>query len=188
VSTNRSFVQGDIQPTQNQLDVAIEGEGFLQVRKPDGTLAYTRDGSFKISGEGSLVTTQGYLVEPALTFADDTATISIARDGTIEATASGSSESVKAGQFELAKFVNPAGLRAIGGNLYSETVASGAPMVGMAGSEGFGEIQQSMLESSNVDIVEEMVSMITAQRAYEINAKTIKTVEDMLAIANNVKR
>jgi flagellar basal-body rod protein FlgG len=188
VSTNRSFAQGDIQPTQNDLDVAIEGEGFLQVRKPDGTLAYTRDGSFKISGEGSLVTTQGYLVEPALTFADDTAKISIARDGTIEATASGSSEPVKVGQFELAKFVNPAGLRAIGGNLYSETVASGAPMVGMAGSEGFGEIHQSGLESSNVDIVEEMVSMITAQRAYEINAKTIKTVEDMLSIANNVKR
>jgi flagellar basal-body rod protein FlgG len=188
VSTNRSFVQGDITPTQNQLDVAIEGEGFLQVRKPDGTVAYTRDGSFKISGEGSLVTTQGYLVEPALTFADDTATISIARDGTIEATASGSSEPVKVGQFELAKFVNPAGLRSLGGNLYSETVASGAPMVGMAGSEGFGEIQQNMLESSNVDIVEEMVSMITAQRAYEINAKTIKTVEDMLSIANNVKR
>lgn len=188
VSTNKSFLQGDIQPTQNQLDVAIEGEGFLQVRRPDGTLAYTRDGSFKISAEGSLVTTQGYLVEPALTFSEDTATIAIARDGTIEATPTNSAESVKVGQFELAKFVNPAGLRSIGGNMYVETVASGAPIVGMAGSEGFGEVQQGMLESSNVDIVEEMVSMITAQRAYEINAKTIKTVEDMLAIANNVKR
>ena len=188
VSTNKSFLQGDIQPTQNQLDVAIEGEGFLQVRRPDGTLAYTRDGSLKISGEGSLVTTQGYLVEPALTFSEDTATIAIARDGSIEATSTGSAEAVKVGQFELAKFVNPAGLRSIGGNLFVETVASGAPIVGMAGSEGFGEVQQGMLESSNVDIVEEMVSMITAQRAYEINAKTIKTVEDMLAIANNVKR
>ena len=188
VSTNKSFLQGDIQPTQNQLDVAIEGEGFLQVRRPDGTLAYTRDGSFKISAEGSLVTTQGYLVEPALTFSEDTATIAIARDGTIEATPTNSAESVKVGQFELAKFVNPAGLRSIGGNMYVETVASGAPIVGMAGSEGFGEVLEGMLESSNVDIVEEMVSMITAQRAYEINAKTIKTVEDMLAIANNVKR
>ncbi len=188
ISTNRSFIQGDMQPTQNQLDVGIEGEGFLQVRRPDGTIAYTRDGSFKISGEGTLVTSQGYLVEPALTFADDTASISIATDGTIEATSTGSAESFKVGQFELAKFINPAGLRSIGGNLFVETVASGTPMVGMAGSEGFGEIKQGMLESSNVDVVEEMVSMITAQRAYEINAKTIKTVEDMLSIANNVKR
>jgi flagellar basal-body rod protein FlgG len=188
VSTNRSFSQGEVTPTQNSLDVAIQGEGFLQIRRPDGTLAYTRDGAFKISGEGSLVNAAGYLVEPALTFADDSATISIATDGTIEATAAGSSESVKLGQFELVKFINPAGLRSIGGNLFVETVASGPPIVGMAGSEGFGEIKQNALESSNVDVVEEMVSMITAQRAYEINAKTIKTVEDMLSIANNIKR
>jgi flagellar basal-body rod protein FlgG len=188
ISTNRSFIQGDMTPTQNQLDIGIEGEGFLQVRRPDGTIAYSRDGQLKISGEGSLVNSSGYLVEPALTFADDTTTITIATDGTIEATAAGSSEPVKVGQFELAKFINPAGLRSIGGNLFVETVASGAPIVGMAGSEGFGEIKQGMLESSNVDVVEEMVSMITAQRAYEINAKTIKTVEDMLSIANNIKR
>ncbi|MBP1690714.1 MAG: flgG [Bacteroidetes bacterium] len=188
VSTQKSFAQGDIQPTENQLDVAIEGEGFLQVRRPDGTLAYTRDGSFKLSGEGSLVTSQGYLVEPAVSFSDDTTAISIARDGTIEATTSGGGESAKIGQFELAKFVNPAGLSSIGGNLFVETTASGAPIVGTAGSEGFGEILQGMLESSNVDVVEEMVGMITAQRAYEINAKTIKTVEDMLNIANSIKR
>ncbi len=188
VSTMKSFLQGDIQPTQNQLDVAIEGEGFLQVRRPDGTLAYTRDGAFKISGEGSMVTAQGYLVEPSMTFSDDTMTISIGRDGTIEATSSGGGESTKVGQFELAKFINPAGLRSIGGNLFVETTASGAPIVGSAGSEGFGELLQGMLESSNVDVVEEMVGMITAQRAYEINAKTIKTVEDMLNIANNIKR
>lgn len=188
IASNKSFIQGDIQPTQNQLDVAIEGEGFFQVRRPDGTLAYTRDGSFKISADGTLVTAQGYLVEPALTFADDTADVSIGREGSIEATTTGSAEAVKIGQLELAKFVNPAGLRAIGGNLFVETVASGVPLVGSAGSEGFGEVQQGMLESSNVDVVEEMVGMITAQRAYEINAKTIKTVEEMLTIANNIKR
>ncbi|MCC6397004.1 MAG: flagellar basal-body rod protein FlgG [Bacteroidetes bacterium] len=188
VSTQKSFAQGDIQPTENQLDVAIEGEGFLQVRRPDGTLAYTRDGSFKLSGEGSLVTSQGYLVEPAVSFSDDTTTISIARDGTIEAATSGGGEPAKIGQFELAKFVNPAGLSSIGGNLFVETTASGAPIIGTAGSEGFGEILQGMLESSNVDVVEEMVGMITAQRAYEINAKTIKTVEDMLNVANGIKR
>ncbi|HSQ76122.1 MAG TPA: flagellar basal-body rod protein FlgG [Bacteroidota bacterium] len=188
VATLKSFAQGDIQPTQNQLDVAIDGEGFLQVRRPDGTLAYTRDGSLKISGEGSLVTAQGYLVEPAVTFSDDVSAISIARDGTIEAPSTGGGDPVKLGQFELAKFVNAAGLRAIGGNLFVETIASGAPLLGTAGSEGFGELQQGMLESSNVDVVEEMVGMITAQRAYEINAKTIKTVEEMLDVANNIKR
>lgn len=188
IATLRSFMQGDVQPTQNQLDVAIEGEGFLQVRKPDGTIAYTRDGSFKMSGEGSLVTSQGYLVEPPLSFASDTSEISIGRDGTIEAHTVGGGEAVKVGQFELAKFVNPAGLRALGGNLFMETVASGAPTLGPAGTEGYGEVLQGYLESSNVDVVEEMVGMITAQRAYEINAKTIKTVEDMLNIANNLKR
>lgn len=188
VSTMKSFTQGDIEATSNQLDVAIEGEGFLQVRRPDGTVAYTRDGSFKISGEGSLVTAQGYLVEPAVTFSDDTSTISIATDGAIEATSTSGGDTVKLGQFELAKFINPAGLRAIGGNLFVETTASGAPILGTPGSEGFGELQQSKLESSNVDVVEEMVGMITAQRAYEINAKTIKTVEEMLSVTNELKR
>lgn len=188
VATARSFVQGDIQPTQGQLDVALQGDGFFQIRRPDGTLAYTRDGSFKISGEGSLVTSAGYLVEPGVTFSSDTTEISISRDGTIEAKTVGDSESTKIGQFELAKFVNPSGLRAIGGDLYVETGASGAPILGTATIEGFGEVMQGYLESSNVDVVEEMVGMITAQRAYEISAKTIKTVEDMLTIATNVKR
>jgi flagellar basal-body rod protein FlgG len=188
VATLKSFMQGSVQPTQNQLDIAIDGEGFLQVRKPDGTIAYTRDGSFKMSGEGALVTSQGYLVEPPLSFASDTTEISIGRDGTIEASTVGGGESAKAGQFELAKFINPAGLRALGGNLFVETVASGAPTLAAAGTEGYGEVLQGYLESSNVDVVEEMVGMITAQRAYEINAKTIKTVEDMLTIANNLKR
>lgn len=188
VATARSFVQGDIQPTQNQLDVALQGEGFFQIRRPDGTLAYTRDGTFKKSGDGTLVTSQGYLVEPAVTFSSDTTEIIISRDGTIETKTVGDAESTKAGQFELVKFVNPAGLRAIGGDLYVETGASGAPIPGSATNEGFGEVMQGYLESSNVDVVEEMVGMITAQRAYEISAKTIKTVEDMLSTATNVKR
>jgi flagellar basal-body rod protein FlgG len=188
VATTKSFLQGDIQPTNNQLDVAVQGEGFLQIRRPDGTFAYTRDGSFKLSSEGTMVTSQGYAVEPGIAFGSDTTSISIGRDGTIEAMTVGSTTAAQVGQFELAKFVNPAGLRPIGDNLYVETPASGAPILGNAGTEGFGEIMQGHLESSNVDVVEEMVSMITAQRAYEINSKTIKTVEDMLSMANNIKR
>ena len=188
VATLRTFLQGDIQSTNNQFDVAIQGDGFLQVRRPDGTIGYTRDGSLKLSADGMLVTAQGYILEPGLTFASDTNGITISRDGTVEVTTTGAGGSSKAGQFELAKFVNPAGLRAIGNNLYIETVASGAPIQGAPGSEGFGELMQSSLESSNVDVVEEMVNMITAQRAYEINSKTIKTVEDLLTIANGIKR
>lgn len=188
VATLKSFVQGDIQPTNNPLDVSIQGEGFLQVRLVDGTIAYTRDGALKISSEGMLVTSQGYIVEPGISFPTETTTINISRDGVIEATAVGDSAPSKVGQLELAKFVNPAGLRAIGNNLFVETAASGKPLVGAAGEEGFGELHQGFLESSNVDVVEEMVSMIVAQRAYEINSKTIKTVEEMLNMANNLKR
>lgn len=188
VATIKSFVQGDVQPTNNPLDVAIEGEGFLQIRRSDGTFAYTRDGALKISGEGTLVTSQGYIIEPGISFSSEISSVSIGRDGTIEAIGVGETTATKVGQLELAKFVNPGGLRAIGNNLFVETQASGKPIVGAAGSEGFGELQQGYLESSNVDVVEEMVSMIVAQRAYEINSKTIKTVEDMLSMANNLKR
>ena len=174
VATTRSFAQG--------------GDGFLQVRRPDGTQAYTRDGSLKLSADGMLVTSQGYIVEPGLSIPADTTAVTVSRDGLIEVTTVGSATPAQVGQLELAKFVNPAGLRAIGDNLFVETPASGTPIAGPPASEGLGEIMQGNLESSNVDIVEEMVSMITAQRAYEINSKTIKTVEDMLSIANNVKR
>jgi flagellar basal-body rod protein FlgG len=187
VATQRFFGQGDVQPTQNSLDVAIQGEGFLQVRKADGTLAYTRDGSLKIAGDGSLVTSQGYFLEPRVTFSSDTNEIAISSDGVIEVKNTGESESSKLGQFEMVRFINPAGLHAIGGNLYVETPASGPPMIGTPGSEGFGEMKQGYLESSNVDVVEEMINMITAQRAYEINAKTVKSVEEMLSVANNLK-
>lgn len=184
----KSFSQGDVQPTNNPLDLAIQGEGFLQIRRSDGTIAYSRDGALKISGEGQLVTSQGDTVEPGLSFGSDTASVRITKDGTIEATVIGQTTPTKVGQLELAKFVNPGGLRAIGNNLFVETPASGKPILGVAGSEGFGDLTQGSLEASNVDVVEEMISMIVAQRAYEINSKTVKTVEDMLAMANNLQR
>lgn len=188
VATPKSFAQGDITPTNNPLDVAIQGDGFFQIRQTDGTTAYTRDGSFQISGEGMLVTAQGYMVEPGLSIPSDTTSITIASDGTINATVAGQSSPSKVGQLELAKFVNPVGLNPTGGNLYTETPSSGKPILGTAGSEGFGTLMPQSLEASNVDVVEEMVNMIVAQRAYEINSKTIQTVEDMLTMANNLQR
>jgi flagellar basal-body rod protein FlgG len=187
-ATPKSFLQGDLQATSNPLDVAINGEGFFQVRRPDGTIAYTRDGAFKLSGDGTLVTAQGYVIEPGVSITSDAQSLSISRDGVIEVIEKAGDTPTRVAQIELAKFINVAGLKAIGNNLFVETPASGPPIIGAAGSEGFGELHQGYLEASNVDVVEEMVSMIVAQRAYEINSKTVKTVEDMLQMANNLKR
>ncbi len=186
-STQKMFQQGDLQQTSQQMDVGISGDGFFQVRKNDGTFAYTRDGSFKISSEGSMVTSDGYVIEPGFTLDEQVLSIHISKDGVISATEIGG-ESVELGTIELAKFLNPGGLLSLGDNLYSETEASGVPLLGQPGQDGFGELNQGYLESSNVDIVEEMISMISAQRAYEINSKTVKTVEEMMSIANNLKR
>jgi flagellar basal-body rod protein FlgG len=186
-STQKMFQQGDLQQTGQQLDIGIAGDGFFQVRKNDGTFAYTRDGSFKISSEGSLVTSDGYLIEPGFTMDEQVLSVSVSKDGVISATEIGG-ESVELGTIELAKFLNPGGLMSMGDNLYSETEASGGPLLGQPGQDGFGELNQGYLESSNVDIVEEMISMISAQRAYEINSKTVTTVEEMMSIANNLKR
>lgn len=188
MATQKSFLQGDLQATSNPFDLAIHGDGFFQVRRPDGTMAYTRDGAFKLSGDGTLVTSAGYVVEPGITITSDAQSLSVSREGVIEVAERAGDTPTRVAQIELAKFINPAGLKAVGDNLFVETAASGAPMVGAAGSDGFGEIHQGYLEASNVDVVEEMVSMIVAQRAYEINSKTIKTVEDMLQMANNLKR
>jgi len=185
-STQKIFKQGDIVATNNQMDIAIQGDGLFQVRKSDGTIVYTRDGSFKINSEGKMVTSGGYLLDPEITLPNNVQSISISRDGSVDVLENDGRTSTL-GTVELAKFMNPSGLLALGNNLYGETASSGAPMLGTAGSKGFGEINQGFLESSNVDIVEEMVAMITAQRAYEINSKTVKTVEDMMTMANNLK-
>lgn len=187
VSTQKIFEQGDIQPTNNLFDVAIQGKGFFQVMKPDGSFAYTRDGSFKVNSEGKLVTASGYSLEPEISISEDTVSIAIDREGVVELhEANGNSFIVD--QLQLVRFLNPGGLKALGDNLYQETQSSGIPIYGTAGSSGFGEIHQGYLEMSNVDIVEEMIAMITAQRAYEINSKTVKTVEEMMTMANNLKR
>ncbi|MEW6702994.1 MAG: flagellar basal-body rod protein FlgG [Bacteroidota bacterium] len=186
-SSQKIFTQGDIVTTNNQFDLAIQGEGFFQVRKSDGTLAYTRDGSFKVNAEGKIVTTSGYFLEPGFTLNSDVLSISVSKDGAVETKEIGGGSAVL-GNIELARFVNKGGLQALGDNLYAETQASGRPFLGIPGSLGFGEINQGFLESSNVDIVEEMIAMIAAQRAYEINSKTVKTVEDMMTMANNLKR
>lgn len=186
-STQKIFKQGDLQPTNNQLDLAINGEGFFQIKKSDGSYAYTRDGSFKLSGDGRIVTASGYVLEPEIALSDDVLGISVSRDGTFEVQTSGGNSYVL-DNIQLVRFMNPGGLVALGDNLYAESEASGRPMFGTPGEDGFGEIHQGYLEASNVDIVEEMIAMITAQRAYEINSKTVKTVEEMLTMANNLKQ
>ncbi len=186
-TTQKIFTQGDMQSTGNKFDVGIYGEGFFQVRKADGTFAYTRDGGFKLSSDGSLVTSTGYVLEPGIRLNSDVLDVSISRDGVVTATEIGGNK-VELGTLELAKFQNSGGLIALGDNMYAETTESGPPILGNPGANGFGEVHQGFLEASNVDIVEEMVSMITAQRAYEINSKTVKTVEDMISMVNNLKR
>lgn len=188
VATNKNFMQGTAISTGNALDMAIEGDGFFQVLRADGTIAYTRDGAFKLSADGRLVNSDGYIHEPEISIPVDTQSIMISRDGLVSVTVAGSNDPQDVGQIELARFINPAGLKSIGQNLYERTAASGNPIIGTPGIEGFGEITQGYLESSNVDVVEEMVDMIQAQRAYEINSKTIKTADDMMNLVNNLKR
>ncbi len=188
VSIEKVFTQGSPSPTYQQLDIAIEGEGFFQLRRGDGTIGYSRDGNFHMSPDGRVVNSSGFTLDPELSIPEDTQTILINRDGVVSVQLIGSTESVDIGQIELAKFVNEAGLRAIGQNIYLESESSGPPIIGQPGSEGFGELNQGYLEASNVQVVEEMVNMIVAQRAYEISSKAIKTAEDMLYLANNLKR
>lgn len=186
-STAKIFTQGDITATNNQMDLAIQGDGFFQVRKDDGTYAYTRDGSFKVNSEGKIVTSSGYVVDPELSLDENAVGLSVGKDGTVSVQEAGGNSYVL-GNIELARFMNPGGLKALGNNLYAQTESSGTPIIGTPGKDGFGEINQGYLESSNVDIVEEMISMIAAQRAYEINSKTVQTVQDMMQMANNLKR
>jgi flagellar basal-body rod protein FlgG len=180
--------QGNLQQTNNQLDLAIEGQGFFQVQRPDGTTAYTRAGDFKLDGNGRVVTSDGYPLQPELTIPTDASSISVGVDGTVSVLEAGQTAPTQIGTLTLARFTNPAGLNRIGRNLLTETQTSGTPITGTAGDSGFGTISQGYLESSNVNVVEEMVKMITAQRAYEINSKTIQTADQMLQLANQTKR
>ena len=187
VATTKLYSQGEIVETGNPLDMAIQGDGFFQIRLPDGTEAYTRDGSFKISEDGKIVNSDGFILEPEITIPLDTVGIVISRDGLMSAYISGVTEPQEIGQIELVKFINPAGLKNIGHNLYQRTPASGEYTFGNPATEGFGSVEQMYLETSNVDVVEEMVNMIVAQRAYEINSKVIKTADDMMALTNRLK-
>ncbi len=188
ISTSRIFSEGNLSPTNQPLDLAITGDGFFQVSMPDGTISYTRDGSFKLSADGRIVTNDGFFLVPDLTIPQDAETISVGIDGNVQVSLPGQAEPQDIGQLELAKFLNPGGLNAIGHNLYQPTVSSGDPILGNPAGEGFGEIAQGYLEMSNVEVVEEMVNMIIAQRAYEINSKAIQTADDMASLANNLKR
>jgi len=181
VATERIFTQGNLQQTGNAKDVAIQGNGFFQVLMPDGTTSYTRDGSFQLDSNGQLVTASGYTVQPAITIPADAQTLTIASDGTVSVTQAGSSAPVTVGTLQLAMFVNPAGLQSLGENLYAETASSGTPSANTPGSNGAGTLNQSYVETSNVNVVEEMVNMIQTQRAYEINSKAIQTSDQMLA-------
>ncbi|HCA41013.1 MAG TPA: flagellar basal-body rod protein FlgG [Aminobacterium sp.] len=188
VGTSRMFSEGNLQVTNNPLDVTIEGDGFFQVVRPNGDIAYTRDGSWKIDGDGQIVTTDGFLLEPAITVPEDATEIIIDNMGRFSVKTVGNQEADEIGQIEIARFVNPAGLRAIGRNLFEETPASGEAIAGLPGEDGLGYLHQGILEMSNVQVVEEMVNLIVAQRAYEANSKSIQTADELLRIANGLRR
>ena len=183
VATEKLNVQGNMINSQNPLDVAISGEGHFQVTQPDGTTAYTRDGGFKVSATGQLVSSSGSLLSPALTIPPNAQTITIGRDGTVSVELNTGGQAVL-GQIQIARFLNPAGLTPVGQNLMKQTPASGAPTVGAPGTGGAGNLMQGTLEASNVNVVEEMVNMIETQRAYEINSKAISAVDGMLKYIN----
>jgi len=187
VATTKIFRQGDIASTNNPLDMAINGDGFFVIRKPDGNLVYTRDGSFQLDRNGQIVTSQGYSLDPGFTIPSDAIEIQITRDGVVSILTENSTDATVLGQIELARFINSTGLKSIGDNFYQETPASGQPFFEIPGTNNTGEIIQHHLESANVDIVEEMVNMITAQRAYELNSKSVKTADDILSTAVNLK-
>jgi flagellar basal-body rod protein FlgG len=181
VATERMHSQGNMTKTDNPKDVAINGSGFFQVTMPDGTMAYTRDGSFQTNSDGQLVTASGYTIEPAINIPQNATSLTIGRDGIVSVTQAGSQATVQVGQLQIATFLNPTGLQSMGENLYTETDSSGAPNVVNPGVDGAGILTQGYTEASNVNVVEELVNMIATQRAYEINSKAIQTSDQMLA-------
>lgn len=188
VAVQKIFTQGDFQKTDSELDMVIEGDGFFQIMKPNGDQAYTRAGAFKSDSQGRIVTSDGFVMTPEITIPSDAEKINIGSDGIVSVRLSGQNIFTELGNIELVNFANPAGLSSIGRNLYMQTDASGDPIGGTPGEEGLGTITQGYLEISNVSVVEEMVNMIVAQRAYEVNSKTMQTADEMMRMANNVKR
>ncbi|MCI2235603.1 MULTISPECIES: flagellar basal-body rod protein FlgG [Helicobacter] len=187
-SVQKIFSQGNFKETENNLDIAITGNGFFQIELPDGTIAYTRDGSFKLDDEGNVVNSQGYLLVPNITIPDDATQVNIGTDGTVSVVQGNATEVNELGQIETVNFINPAGLHALGDNLYLNTNASGDPIVGTPGLNGFGQLRQGFVETSNVKLVEEMTDLIVGQRAYEANSKSIQTADSMLQTVNQLKR
>lgn len=185
VATERLFSQGNIVQTENPLHMALQGRGFFEILQPDGTTAYTRDGSFALDSDGNIVASNGYSLQPGLTIPPDTVNLTIGSDGTISALVAGNSSPTVVGTLQLTDFINPAGLQPIGENFFIETVASGGPQTGNPGDDGLATIVQGALESSNVNVVEELVNMIETQRAYEMNSKAIQTTDEMLQYVSN---
>ena len=181
VGTQKNFTAGSLQTTEQPLDMAINGRGFFQILQPDGTTSYTRDGTFHLDSNGQIVNAGGFALEPAIVIPNDAQTFTVGNDGTVSVTLPGNAASQVIGNLQTADFINPAGLQAVGNNLFLETAASGAPQVGTPGLAGFGTTLQNTLETSNVSTVEEMVNMITTQRAYEMNSKVISTADQMLS-------
>jgi flagellar basal-body rod protein FlgG len=187
-ATQKIFSTGNLEQTGNPLDLAVEGEGFFKILLPNGDTAYTRNGSFKIDRDGRLVTPTGYPIDPEISIPDDTRSVSISSDGIVSVVQGGSEVPTEIGSIELAKFINPGGMRPIGQNLFVATEASGDEIAGVPGEEGIGLISQGFLEMSNVNVVEEMVKMIISQRAYEMNSKAIQTADEMIQTVNNLRR
>lgn len=188
VAVNRIFTQGNFKHTGGSLDMVIEGDGFFQITLPDGTIAYSRSGSFSLDSTGRVVTSDGYPMEPGITIPSDTTSITIGSDGTVTIVRPGETTATEVGTIQLSKFVNPAGLKSLGKNMFINTQSSGDPIQGTPGLEGFGTISQGFQEMSNVDIVEELVEMIVAQRSYETNARSIRAADEMLNRAINLGR
>lgn len=181
VGTQKIFTQGSLQTTEQPLDLAVNGRGFFQIMMPDGNIAYTRDGSFQLNSDGQVVTSSGFPLEPAIVLPEQVRTFTVGEDGTVSVTIAGDPQPQILGDIQTVDFINYAGLEAIGNNLFLETAASGAPQAGMPGTNGLGTVLQNTLENSNVSVVEELVNMITTQRAYEMNSKVISTADQMLS-------
>lgn len=188
ISTYRSFSEGTIAQTDNPLDIAISGKGFIQVQMPDGSYSYTRDGSLKMNSNGEIVTNSGLKIAPDISVPENSQSLNISQNGVVSVRLNGETTPQELGQIELVSFMNPGGLEAIGGNLYRGTEASGDPIFGNPGEDEMGTLQQGYLEKSNVDVAQEMINLIVAQRAYEVNAKAVKTADELMSLTNSIKR